>query len=247
MEDKTSPKVSIIILPYDNLEYFLRAAESLHENTDYSNFEIVVSHNPCKSEETNAKIREACEIFFNNWDNFKYRVNKENLYHGPGIMAGFEMINDESKYVVLANDDIFIPGNQVSWLSKMIEFMEANEKIATLTPSLYHLKNTLYWIGRQGHTGTHDFLHLPMGDERIPTEPLETSYNNMACCLARKFLLDEIPLGQTCPMYGSDSEFASRIKEKYPEMIHMVIPKIKLYHDNIYHLRTNRDDPVTKG
>lgn len=242
------PKVSIIILPFDNLEYFIRSAESLHENTAYPNFEIVTVHNPCSSEEINAKIKEACDIFFNNWNNFKYRINAENYFHAKGCMEGVRMLSSDVKYVVLANDDIFIPGYQLEWLTRLVSFMEENPLVATVTPSLYHSgKNTVYWCGRHGDTGTHDFLHYPMNDPRIPKDPVETSYNNMAICVIRKYLLDEIPLGQTTLHYGSDSEFASRIKDKYPEMKHFVIPSVKLYHDNIYALRTNRGQKEVEG
>jgi len=242
------PKVSIIILPFDNYEFFTRAIESLHENTDYSNFEIIASHNPCKSEKTNQKIRNACNRYSEEWGNFKFIFNEKNLYHAKGCAKGFKVIDPESEYVLLANDDIFVPGNQLSWLRKMIQFMIENKKVATLTPSLYHLKNTIYWIGRMDKKGTHDFLHLPMGDKRLPTKPLETSYNNFSFCLIRRYLLDEIELGvDTPPHYGSDSGFADRVGERYPGMKHWVIPNIKIYHENIYYLRTNRDDPVADG
>jgi len=37
----------------------------------------------------------------------------------------------------------------------------------------------------------------------------------------------------------SDSEFGNRIKEKYPQMKHMVLPEVKLYHFNIFAQRIN--------
>ena len=70
----------------------------------------------------------------------------------------------------------------------------------------------------------------------------------MACCLIRSHLIEEIPLGQNCPHYGSDSEFCNRVKDKYPEMEHWVIPSIKIYHWNIFALRSNHgQDKVVEG
>lgn len=243
------PLVSLIILPYDNLEFFTRAVESIYENTDYPNFQIIVAHNPCENDETNEKIKKFCKDKFNSWNNFKYVINKENLHHSLGLMEGFKITDSESKYIVLANDDIFIPGNQIDWLTKMVDFMDKDNNVATVTPCLLYPKETIYWIGKQNpENSQHDFLHLPRNDERLPKESLTTCYNNMALCLTRRYLLKEIPLGQSCPHYGSDSEFANRIKDKYPKMKHWVIPKIKIYHFNIYNLRENHGkDPVTDG
>jgi GT2 family glycosyltransferase len=245
-EVKERPLVSIIILPFDNFEFFERALESVKANTDYPTFEIIISHNPCENEEMNKKIRDyiqSREAF-----GIKYVFNEKNLYHGPGCMAGVSLSDPKAEYIALLNDDIFVPGYQLNWLSQMVDFMEAHPNAATVTPALYHLKNTIYWIGRKGEEGTHDFLHLPKGDPRLPTEPLQTSYNNMAFCLIRANLIREIPLGQNCPMYGSDSEFAHRIKDKYPEMEHWVIPQIQLYHENIYWARSNHGkDKIVEG
>jgi GT2 family glycosyltransferase len=241
------PKVGIVILPYDNVEFFVRAVNSVLQNTGYPIERFVASHNPCKDGQVNSQIHEFMDAIKRQYPNFDFVINDENLYHGKGTMVGVKIL-PECEYVVLLNDDIFIPGRELLWLEKMINFMEKNPNVATLTPSLYHLRETIYWVGKQDPlSGTHDFLHLPKGDPRIPTKPLETCYNNFSLCLIRKNLLDEFPLGQTCNHYGSDSEFCNRVKEAYPEMIHMVMPSVKLYHENIYALRTNRNDPKTDG
>jgi GT2 family glycosyltransferase len=246
-EEEEIPFVSVILLPFDNFEFFERALESVKANTDYPNFEIIISHNPCENEDINKKIRDYCNMNYEKYG-IKAIFNKENLYHGPGCMEGVKLSDPKTKYIVLLNDDVFVPGYQLNWLSQMVDFMESHSNAATVTPALYHLKNTIYWIGRKNEEGTHDFLHLPKGDPRLPTEPLQTSYNNMAFCLVRANLIREIPLGQTCPMYGSDSEFAHRIKDKYPEMEHWVIPQIQLYHENIYWARSNRGkDKIVEG
>jgi len=234
------PSVGAVMLPFDNSEFFARAAESVLVNTDYRIFDLVAAHNPCSSKEMNRKITDTMQNLFIKYKNFQFIVNNENLYHGKGSMEGVRLLPDECDYVVLMNDDIFIPGNQLDWLSAMVEFMEEHPNVATLTPSLYHMKETIYWCGRKEGKGTHDFLHVPRGHASIPTEPFATSYNNFSICLIRKRLLDEIPLAQTTIHYGTDSEFCSRVKEKYPEMEHWVMPKVKLYHENIYALRENQ-------
>lgn len=242
------PHVGLIMIPFDNKDFFLRAAESVLENTDYPDFELFASHNPCKDKKINKEILEIMDSLYEKYPNFKYKINEKNFYHGKGSMKGFAFLPPNTKYVGLLNDDIFIPGNQLDWLKKMVKFIEEHDEAASVTPALYHLKETVYWMGREKDSGTHDYLHYKRGDDRLPKGAFKTSYNNMACCLTRYSLLEEFPLGQNCPHYGSDSEYADRIKMKYPEMNHWVLPQIKLYHSNIFYLRSNRgEDPITEG
>ena len=244
-----SPRVALVILAFDNVEYFVRAAESLLHNTDYNNFGVLAVHNPCSSPDINAKIKESMDILFANFDNFTYFLNEENLYHGKGLTKGIDILDEKTKYVVLLNDDVFVPGNQLNWLTKMVEFMEENPNAASVTPALYSMDEKIYWIGKQNPENPHhDFLHFPKGDPRLPKSPLKTSYNNFAICLTRHSLLKEFSLADGPPHYGSDSGFANRIKDKYPELEHWVMPQIKLYHENIYQLRESyKKDPVVDG
>lgn len=244
------PKVSIVLLAYDNLEFFVRAIESLQRNTSYPNFEIIVAQNSCKDESVRRKISKTCDDFYEKYDNFKFTINKENLYHAKGCASAFFFLDKECKYVVFANDDIFIPGNQLEWMTKLVSFMEENPKAASVTPCSLYPKETIYWCGKQDpNQPHHDFLHLPRNDPRLPKKPITTCYNNMCLMMTRRYFLDEIKLGiDTPPHYGSDSGFCNRVKELHPEMDHWVIPEIKVYHYNIYALRDNHnDDPVVDG
>jgi len=233
------PKSSIIILAYDSPQHLIKTVETLRDHTDYLDFEIVISDNSIgtpKEEE----IRSLCIDYSGGWENIFYIKNSENLYHGPGCMAGFSIVDKKSKYIVFANDDIFIPASQSYWLKKMVDFMEKDERAASVTPALYSEKETVYWVGKKNPDQPyHDFLHIPRGDERIPIYPTKTCYNNFALILTRRYLVEEIPIGQTCKHYGSDSEFANRIKDKYPDMEHWVIPEIKCYHFNLFAKRFN--------
>lgn len=236
----TQEKVSLIILAYDNYHYLRRAVISLIENTDYPDLEIIAVHNPCEDEEINKQIRSFLEETYQEHpDLFKYKLNEKNLLHARGIMEGFSLSNRDAKYIGILNDDIFIPAPEVNWLNEIIKFMEENPKAATVTPSLYHLNEKIYWCGRKKGEAHHMCLHYPKGDPRIPKEPLQTESNNMAVCLTRRSLLEEIPLGQNCPHYGSDSEYYNRIQEMYPDSEHWVLPQVKLYHDNIFNRRLN--------
>ena len=246
----TDKLVSIIVLAYDNSKYLFRSVETLYRHNNYEPFELIVSHNPSETEE-DQKIEEACNVWKKNWSNFKYIRNEENLYHAKGTMEGFKLAisGSDPDYIILCNDDIFIPASQSNWLIKLVRYMEKNPEVATLTPAMYSEKERIYWVGKDDPKSPyHNLLHVPRGDPRIPKDPVETCYNNMAVCLTRRYLVDKIPLGQTCKMYGSDSEFCNRVKAKYPHMKHMVLPEVSVYHFNIYEKRINyKKDEVTKG
>lgn len=231
------PKVSIIVLAFDNPSALEKTVNTLYANTNYPNFEIIASVNPCEDSEINKSIVELL-IRMQDYCDLKTVFNETNLLHAKGSMEGFKVSDGE--FICFCNDDIFIPASQSSWLDKMTDFMLKDENVATLTPSMYSAKERVYWVGKTNpEKSFHDFLHVPKGDPSIPTNPIETCYNNMACCLTRRYLVEEIPLGQNCPHYGSDSEFGNRIKEKYPNMKHMVLPEVRIYHFNIFNKRTN--------
>ena len=248
------PKVNIVIVPFDNPVFFDRALTTILENTDYNNFVVTVVHNPCcgggvQDGTLDAQIADIARSKHGK-PTVTYLLQKTNLYQARASQIGSDYVPD-AKYVVLANDDIFIPGSQLTWLEKMVEFLETKDDAASVTPMLLSKDERIYWVGKAlGHEENphHDFLHVPRGDRRLPVDPLMTCYSNMACCLTRKSLLDEFSLKDGPPHYGSDSSFANRIKDKYPDMQHWVIPEIKLYHFNIFSQRANhKKDPVVDG
>jgi GT2 family glycosyltransferase len=234
-------KVSIIVVAFDHPDYLMKTLKSITESTDYPNYELIISDNSIGLQ-VEKEIEDVCKeaASFDGPSRFVYQKNTQNLLHGRGCMAGFEQSDPKSEFICFCNDDIFIPLSQANWLRRLVEFLETAPNVATITPSLYTHKEKLYWCGKQdSKKPLHDYLHLPRGDQRIPTEPIETCYNNMAVLLTRKNLVENFPIGQTCVHYGSDSEFGNRIKKQYPKMVHMVLPEIKLYHYNIYNKRIN--------
>jgi len=244
-----NPKVSVVIVPYDNPQFFERSFNSILENTDYENFEVVVAHNPCEDENKNKAIKGICTpLNYPTHTKIHYMRLRTNQLHAIASQTGAMFVTD-AKYVVLCNDDIFIPSPQLQWLSKMVNFIGAQDSVATVTPSLYYPNEKCYWIGKQDpKQPMHDFLHVPRGDAQLPTKRITTCYNNMAVCLTRTRLLKEFPLTEGPPHYGSDSGFANRIHDKYPDMEHWVLPDIKIYHWNIFASRENYGkDQATNG
>jgi len=243
-----NPMVSIIPLAFDQPKALEKTIKTLVHHNDYPCFEVVISDNSIETPASD-EINRLCTNWVGELGNVFHVRNKKNLMHGAGCMAGFNGSDPESKYICFANDDIFIPASQSDWLVKLVAFMEKNPNVATVTPAMYYPKETVYWIGKTDpEKQYHDFLHYPKGDHRLPTEPRTSCYSNFALVVTRRYLVEEIPIGQNCPHYGSDSEFANRIKDKYPDMEHWVLPDVKIYHYNLFAKRCNHGkEDKTKG
>jgi len=229
-------KISIIVVAYDQPELLKNNLVSLVENTSYKNFEIIISHNRTNAS-IEGKVKEVY-IYLNNLypKIFSYVLNNKNLKFGPGIMEGFKLSTGE--LICVLNDDTFFPPEYSDWLEKLVNFVNEDLYIATLTPSMYHKSHTVYWIGKKNPAKPlHDFLHVKENHPSLPTEPYEVCYNNMACCLIRRELIEEFPIGSDYAHYGSDSGFCSRVKAKYPKMKHMILPEAKIIHFNSYDKR----------
>ena len=229
-------KISIISVAYDQPELLKNSLISLMENTDYKNLQVIISHNKTIPS-IESKIKEVYIYLSNLYSNiFSYIPNDKNLRFGPGIMEGFKL--STGKIICVLNDDTFFPPEYSDWLGKLVAFMKEDSYIATLTPSMYHQNHTVYWIGKKNSAKPlHDFLHVKESDPMLPTKPYETCYNNMACCLIRRELIEEFPIGIDYVHYGSDSGFCNRVKTTYPAMKHMVLPEAKILHFNSFNKR----------
>lgn len=228
--------VSIIYVAYNQPKILKESIISLIENTTYENYEIIISHNktiPTIDEEIRNFSNEISSLYNKK---ILYIYNSKNLKFGPGIMEGFKL--SSGSLICTMNDDTFFSKENSNWLEKLVEKMEEDPFIATITPSMYHKNKTIYWIGKKKASSKfHDFLHAKENDPRLPKELYESCYNNMACCLIRRELVEEFPIGKYHPHYGSDSDFCFRIKKKYEKMKHVVFPESKIFHFNIYQKR----------
>jgi GT2 family glycosyltransferase len=236
-------KVSIIIPAYDHPDLLNLCLNSIFENTNYKNFEILVSANRCEgssninNSDINNRISNICNNFFEKFPkNFKFILNAINLKFGPGVMAIFPFASGE--FICTFNDDTIIPQNSRDWLDKLINVFSSNKNIASVTPCLLHKNRTIYWIGKQNPLNKfHDYLHYEEFDARLPKRMITSCYNNMACCLIPRYLVEEFSIGRRNPHYGSDSDFCSDVLQKYKDMKHVVLPEVKIFHYNIYNER----------
>lgn len=115
--------LSIIIVNYNTLELTSKCIQSVLENLNVLTFEIILVDN--NSDEVDA------DLFLEKFPVIKLIKSKANLGFAKGNNLG--IANAAGNYILLLNSDAQLQGDSVSHL---INFLEANPKIAVTTTQL---------------------------------------------------------------------------------------------------------------
>lgn len=122
--DSNSKKsVSIIILTYNGVEYTKQFYDSLVNSTNLD-YELIIVDN-LSTDET----KEYIHTLSTNNKNVKVILNNSNLGFPAGVNQGLQ--STQSKYILIANNDIVLTQN---WLERLIEVAESDSKIGIVGP-----------------------------------------------------------------------------------------------------------------
>jgi len=110
------PKVSILVVVYNNLDYSKQCLESVIYNTSYPNYEIIIIDNG--SEEL---TKTYLKTFRDTHKNSKIILNADNLGFAKANNQGFK-ISDGEYIVFLNNDTIVTPG----WIHRFLLHLKKN-------------------------------------------------------------------------------------------------------------------------
>jgi GT2 family glycosyltransferase len=121
---KLYPKVSIILLTFDNLSYTRLCLESIIENTSYQNYEMVIVDNASQKDTV-----QYLKMFAALYPNVKLILNDENLGFSKGNNQGFK--HTQGEYIVfLNNDTIVTPG----WIQRLLNHLIKNPSAGMVGP-----------------------------------------------------------------------------------------------------------------
>ena len=118
------PKISIIVLTYNNLIINKICLHSIYCNTTYPNFEVIVVDN-ASSDDTPTWLK----TFSKTHPNVKLILNSTNLGFGP---ANNQAVHEASgEFIVLLNNDTSV---SKGWLKKLLAHIQNDSNIGIVGP-----------------------------------------------------------------------------------------------------------------
>lgn len=129
--EQSMPRVSIVILAYNNLEFTRNCLESIERNTYYPNYEVIVVDN-ASQDDTAEYVAE----YIAGRPNYSLICNRENLGFSAGNNVGIRKATGE--YIVLLNNDTYAaPG----WLQNLIWPLMRDKTIGLAGPITNNIGN----------------------------------------------------------------------------------------------------------
>lgn len=129
--DRNVPRVSVIVVTYNNIELTKACLASLEEHTNHENLEIIVVDNASS---------DGTPTLLNDWvsqgENRKIILNDDNRGFAAGNNLGLAIADGE--YLVLLNNDTFVtPG----WVRTLYRHLERNKSIGIIGPVTNNIGN----------------------------------------------------------------------------------------------------------
>jgi len=153
---KEYPKVSLLILNWNGLEYTINCIKSLLK-TDYPNFEIIVVDN-CSDKDEGSMLKKE----------FKGKItvvkNKINLGYAGGMNVGYA--HSSGEYIMFVNNDMEF---EKDWLKPLVIIFIKNSTIGGCQPKLRHLINRESFDYAVAAGGFIDMFGYPFARGRIFT------------------------------------------------------------------------------
>lgn len=131
LEGVSLPKVSVIVLTYNNIELTKACLDSIAKYTDYPNVEIIVVDNASTDESP-----EFLRTFASAHPNFQVIFNDKNLGFAAGNNVGLKAATGDY-LVMLNNDTVVTPG----WLLTMVRHFQADQSIGLVGPVTNNIGN----------------------------------------------------------------------------------------------------------
>lgn len=216
---KKSPKVSVIILNYNNLETLKECLGSVFQS-DYPNFEVIVADN--------SSTDGSLELLRAQFERAHLIQNGANLGfaggNNPAIRFALEKFAD---YIFLLNPDAFIERGTIS---RLVKTAEQNERVGIVSPLILKGWSDKIWFCG----GKIDWLkmratHIQSNAKNLPADPYPTEYATGCAMLIKKDVFKEIGLlDEDYFLYYEDTDFSYRARKKGFEI--MLDPRIIVRH-----------------
>ena len=183
--ERQFPKISIIVLCYNQLDYTKKCVQSILKKTAYPNYELVLVDND-STDETAGYLKEMEALH----ENIKVVLNTTNRGFAGGNNDGIRASTGE--YIVLLNNDTVVTRG---WLTGMVKrFLAGEKKIGIVGPVTNSIGNEA--MVQLGYTGLED---MPAAAYAYTADHMGMTYLHdgvlaMFCVMFPRKLTDEIGL-----------------------------------------------------
>jgi len=178
------PKVSIIIPTKNNKSLLKRCIESLENNTDYKNFEIIIIDNNTNDKET-----------LDYYDSLDYQIISYKDPFNFSKMNNLGVTNAHGDYILCLNDDT--KAIDSDWLTEMVSVCQQND-VGVVGAKLLHANGTIQHAGvvfLKSGSGFHIFeniLDSNSGFFNLHNVIRDYSSVTGACLLIKKSIFEKI-------------------------------------------------------
>jgi GT2 family glycosyltransferase len=202
-EKKENPKVSIIILNWNGLDYLKKCLYSIKQNTIFEDYEVIVVDNGS----TDGSLD-----YLNSIKGIKVVKNRENKGFVKGNNQGIDLTTDSD--VVLLNNDIIVP--EKDWLTKLKETADKNKKTGIVGCRMLNGEGKLLHAGTIIHT--HDFWGQQIGSnqEDINQYSIDREVQGIvfACAYIKRKVIEKVGLLDTDFFsYFEDTSYCFKARE----------------------------------
>lgn len=118
------PKISIIVLTYDNLDLTKGCLESIIKNTAHPNYELIIVDNGSKNDTV-----DYLKAFASKTPNVVLQVNEKNLGFAKANNQGFRM--SEGEFIVFLNNDTIVTAG---WLHRLWHHLSKDNNVGMVGP-----------------------------------------------------------------------------------------------------------------
>lgn len=217
------PKVSIVVLTYNNLTLNQQCIDSILHKTAYGNYELIIVDN--KSEDGTVEylkaLREQC------LPNVKILLNDENKGFAGGNNIGIAASSGD--YVLLLNNDTVISRG---WLTAMVKHLENNPQLGMCNPVTNSIGNeSMVKAVYSNLTEFHEYAYIfTAGNMNV--EYTDVDRLPLFATLIRKSVIEQAGLLDTAYKVGmfEDDDYTETVKSKGYEII--IVDDAFIHHVN---------------